>query len=153
MQTEIDNFLNEKRLLIEAMVRKFRNGAPAGAIATSLWGVFEREQVMQYLEAVALQDRAGPALRKAGLDVAMGVCVTGLKAPREARLALSVDPAETPGYASLPARARAALANVHITLAPAGSDDDDHPRADPDDLLLDGEPVRLIDVQARSGDR
>ncbi|MFI8943145.1 hypothetical protein [Streptomyces syringium] len=149
IKTELDNFLGAKRALVDAITREFRAGKPAKAIARTVVAAFSRDQVTQYLGAVALHDTARKALREAGLEL-VDVRVTGIDAPREAHLAIAADPAETPGYAGLPSRIRAALHDFHITL--------DLPRGEHDEItddlidgfLLDGEPVRLIKLKPRT---
>lgn len=147
IRAEVDNFLGEKRLLVEAITREFRNGTPAKTIAREVAPAFSRDQVTQYLAAVALCDAAGKALREAEL-IAVGVNVTGIDAPREARLSLTEDPSGEKDWRSLPGRIRAALRDFHITLALPGAHEvigndivDQH--------LLGGLPVRLIKVTPR----
>ncbi|MFJ8663508.1 hypothetical protein [Streptomyces sp. NPDC093795] len=77
---------------------------------------FSRDQVTQYLSAVALADKARKALAETGLTFAADVSVSGIDAPREARLIPAADPAETPDYPSLHTRIRDALRDFHITL-------------------------------------
>lgn len=151
--TELGNFLGEKRALVAAITREFRAGAPAKAIAREVAAAFSRDQVTQYLAAVALQDAARKALREAGLGGAAGVSVTGIDPPREAHLALGADPSEVPGYPDLPARVRAALRDFHITLDLPQADRAEHDAITDeliDNLLLDGEPVRLIKLKPRT---
>jgi hypothetical protein len=164
ISTELGNFLGEKRALADAITREFRGGTPAKAIAREVAAAFSRDQVTQYLATVALQDTACKALREAHLDGAVGVSVTGIDAPREARLTIGVDPAEAPDdrgqpggdYAGLPARIRAALRDFHITLDLTQADRADRAERDivTDELinkiLLEGEPVRLIKLKPRT---
>ena len=153
IRTELGNFLGEKRALVDAITREFRAGTPAKAIARQVAAAFSRDQVTQYLAAVALQDAARKALREAGLDGAAGVTVTGIDPPREAHLAIGADPSEVPGYADLPARIRAALRDFHITLdlPQAGMAEHDAVTDELiDRLLLDGEQVRLVKLRPRT---
>ncbi|WP_329046725.1 hypothetical protein [Streptomyces sp. NBC_01422] len=148
LRTELDNFTSSKNALIDAITARFRGGASARMLASSVASAFSRDQVMQYLGAVALHDSAHNALARAGLDTAVETRVAGIDSPREASLSIAVDPVETPDYTALPGRVRAALRDSHLTLAltrnfPTGED----PRITDDfiDLvLLDGDPVRII---------
>ncbi|MHA4816078.1 hypothetical protein ACXZ65_17175 [Streptomyces aculeolatus] len=154
LRTEVDNFLGSKRTLIDALTRQFRDGAPAKALARAVTPAFSRDQVTQYLSAVALHDAARKALAETGLDAAAEVRVTGIDAPREARLNIFADPAETQDYSDLPQQIRAALRDFHLTLDvtqdfPLGED----PRiteALVDEVLLDGEPARLVKATPRT---
>ena len=153
IRTEIGNFLGEKRALVDAIAREFRAGTPAKAIAREVAAAFSRDQVTQYLAAVALQDAAREALREAGLDGATCVSVTGIDPPREAYLAIGADPSEVPGYADLPARIRAALRDFHITLDLPQADKAEHDVITDeliDKILLDGERVRLVKLKPRT---
>ncbi|MFJ6730544.1 hypothetical protein ACIQPQ_37240 [Streptomyces sp. NPDC091281] len=77
--------------------------------------------------------------------------VTGIDAPREARLTIAADPAETPDYATLPSRIRAALRDFHLTLGLTQvGEHDEITDGLIDELLLDGEPVRLVKLQPRT---
>ncbi len=152
IRTELGNFLSEKRALVDAITREFRVGTPAKAIAREVAAAFSRDQVTQYLAAVALQDAARKALREAGLGGVAGVSVTGIDPPREAHLAIGADPAEVPGYVDLPGRIRAALRDFHITLDLAQADRVEHDVATDeviDKVLLDGQRVRLIKLKPR----
>ncbi|MEV7156949.1 hypothetical protein AB0N77_20345 [Streptomyces misionensis] len=148
LRTELDNFIASRNAVIDTMTREFRSGTSARALANSVTQAFSRDQVVQYLGAVALHDSARNALKRADLDAAVDTRVTGIDAPREARLNIAVDPAEAPDYAALPGRIRAALRDSHLTLAlthgfPAGENSritDDFI----DEVLLDGEPVRIV---------
>jgi hypothetical protein len=153
ISTELANFLGEKRALVDAITREFRRGAPAKAIAREVAAAFSRDQVTQYLAAVALHDAARKALSEAGLDGAAGVSVTGIDPPREAQLAIAADPSEVPGYPDLPARIRAALLDFFITLDLPQADRAEHDAVTGelvDLLLLAGEPVRLIKLKPRT---
>lgn len=153
IRTELGNFLGEKRALVDAITREFRDGTPAKALAREVAVAFSRDQVTQYLAAVALQDTASKALREAGLDGAVGVTVTGIDPPREAHLAIGADPSEVPGYADLPIQIRAALRQFHITLDLPQADRAEHDAVTDeliDKLLLDGEQVRLIKLRPRT---
>ncbi|MFJ2746193.1 hypothetical protein ACIO3O_41765 [Streptomyces sp. NPDC087440] len=160
IEVELENFLGEKRALIDAITREFRSGEPAKTIALSVSRAFSRDQVTQYLGAVALHDSARKALQEANLAHAFDVRVTGIDAPREARILIAADPAETPDYADLPARIRAAFRDFHLTLDltkdfPVG---EEFPRGEHgrvidsfvDEVLLDCEPVRLIKATPRT---
>lgn len=155
IKPEVENFLGGKRALVDAITRKFRSGAPARAVARSIpTAAFSRDQVTQYLAAVALNDKAAKALREAELDSAVDVRATGIDAPREARLNIAADPAETPDYATLPTRIRTALRDFHITLDvtsdfPRGEDDKITDEL-VDEILLDGEPVQLVKLKPRT---
>ncbi|MFE5713436.1 hypothetical protein ACFQ7J_21805 [Streptomyces sp. NPDC056501] len=113
---------------------------------------FSRDQVTQYLSAVALADKAQKALEEAGLAFAADVSVTGIDAPREARLTVAADPEETPDYPSLPSRIRDALRDFHITLGllQTGEHDEDTSNAEIDEFFLNGQPVRLIKLKPRT---
>ncbi|MFF0484969.1 hypothetical protein [Streptomyces sp. NPDC004435] len=152
IRTELDNFLGEKRALIDAITREFRAGTPAKEIARTVAPAFSRDQVTQYLSAVALADKARKALKEANLAFAADVSVTGIDAPREARLIPAADPQETPDYSSLPARIRGALRDFHITLGllQTGEHDEDTADAEIDEYFLDGQPVRLITLKPRT---
>ncbi|MFF9150420.1 hypothetical protein ACF1BN_36815 [Streptomyces sp. NPDC014861] len=152
IRTELDNFLGEKRALIDAITREFRAGTPAKEIARTVAPAFSRDQVTQYLSAIALADKARKALKEANLAFAADVSVTGIDAPREARLIPAADPQETPDYPSLPARIRDALRDFHITLGllQTGEHDEDTSDAEIDEFFLDGQPVRLIKLKPRT---
>ncbi|MCX5215710.1 hypothetical protein OG689_41885 [Kitasatospora sp. NBC_00240] len=147
IRAERANFLGAKRALVDAITREARSGTSAKEIARQAAPAFGRDQVLQYVAAVALHDVARKALLEAGLDSAVDISVTGMDTPREARLRLYVDPGETADYAQLPERIRAALRDFQITLAPARDGSD--PAAEPDDLLRDGEAARLIPLKPR----
>ncbi|GGV50611.1 hypothetical protein [Streptomyces spectabilis] len=154
IEVELENYLGEKRALIDAITREFRDGTPAKAIAVRVAGAFSRDQVTQYLSAVALHDSARKALQEADLAHAFDVRVTGIDAPREARIQVAADLAETPDYADLASRARAAFRDFHLTLdvtkdLPRG-EDDRITDAFLDEMLLDGEPVRLVKATPRT---
>jgi len=150
IRTELDNFLGEKRALVDAITREFRGGTSAKAIARSVGEAFSRDQVTQYLAAITLHDTARKALREAGLEL-VDVSVTGIDAPREARLTIAANRAETPDYTTLPSRIRAALRDFHVTLdLPQVGEHDEITDALIDEFLLDGEPVRLVKLQPRT---
>jgi hypothetical protein len=142
-----DNLLGERQLLIDEITRATRGGMAAKEVARLVTPAFGRDQVLQFVAAVTLRDSARTALAEADLDNVVDTSVTGIDAPREARLRLSADPDETPDHALLPDRIRAALRPFHITLAPARDGSDPH--ADPDDLLRDGQEVRLLRIEPR----
>ncbi|MET9778949.1 hypothetical protein ABZ023_32650 [Streptomyces sp. NPDC006367] len=148
LRTELDNFTASRNALIDILTREFRSGTSARALANSVSPAFSRDQVVQYLGAVALHDSARSALKRAGLNAAADTRVTGIDAPREATLNIVVDPAETPDYADLPGRIRAALRDSHLTLALTRDfpTDEDTQITDDfiDEVLLDGEPVRIV---------
>lgn len=148
---ELTNFLGERRNLIDAITREFRAGTPAKEIARAVGPAFSRDQVTQYLAAIALHDAARKAFQEAGLAHAVSVSVTGIEAPREARIVLAADPAETPDFDKLPERMRGALHDYHITLdLPAGEHDEEATTAVIDELLLDTEPIRLVKQKPRT---
>ncbi|MEW9515044.1 hypothetical protein [Streptomyces bacillaris] len=150
IKAELDNYLGGKRALVDAIALDFRNGTPAKAIARSVAPAFSRDQVTQFLAAITLHDAARKALREAGLDSAVDVRVTGIDAPREARLNIAVDPAETSDYATLGKRIRDSLRDFHITLDLPQGEHEDITDDLIDELLLDGEPVRLVKLKART---
>ncbi|MEU8779592.1 hypothetical protein [Streptomyces sp. NPDC048606] len=148
LQIELGNYTSSRNALIEIITRQFRGGTSARALAHSVAPAFSRDQVVQYLGAVALHDSAHSALKAADLGAAVDTCVSGIDSPREARLNIAVDPAETPGYTGLPDRIRAALRDSHLTLTlthnfPKGEDTE---IADDfvDEMLLDGGLVRIV---------
>ncbi|WP_331726428.1 hypothetical protein [Streptomyces sp. NBC_00470] len=152
--TEITNYLGARRALTDAIARDFRNGTKAAALARTVSesSAFGRDQVKEYLAAVALHDAARKALQEAGLASMADVSVTGIRAPREARLTLTADPADTPDLQSLPARIRDALRDFHITLGllQIGEHDGDTTDADIDAFFLDAQPVRLVRLKPRT---
>jgi hypothetical protein len=155
---EVENYLGVKRTLVDAMAREFRAGAGAKALARAVAPAFSRDQVLQYLAAVAVVDAARTGLREAGLDGVVGVWVTGIEPPREARLCLKGDPADGVDPAALPGQVRAALRDFHVTLdlprdypggAGAGVVADAEAGAAVDALLADGDAVRLVRLKPR----
>ncbi|MEW1552314.1 hypothetical protein [Streptomyces tsukubensis] len=146
----LDNYLGGKRALVDAIAHDFRSGTPAKAIARAVAPAFSRDQVTQFLAAVALHDTARKALREAELDSAADVLVTGIDAPREARLTVIVDPAETPDHVTLAKRIRDSLRDFHLTLDLPQGEHDDITDDLIDEVLLDGEPVRLIKMMPRT---
>ncbi|MFW3464358.1 hypothetical protein [Streptomyces sp. 058-1L] len=149
IRTELDSFLGAKRSLVDAITREFRSGTPAKAIARSVSPAFSRDQVTQYLAAVALHDSARTALQEAGLEL-VEVRVTGIDAPREALLTVAADPAETPDYEDLPSRIRSALRDFHITLDLPQGEHDEITADLVDTFLLDGDTVRLVKLKPRT---
>ncbi|MEU0765139.1 hypothetical protein ABZ351_36410 [Streptomyces microflavus] len=149
IRTELDSFLGAKRALVDAITREFRSGTPAKAIARSVFPAFSRDQVTQYLAAVALLDSARTALQEAGLEL-VEVRVTGIDAPREALLTVAADPAETPDYEDLPSRIRSALRDFHITLDLPQGEHDEITDDLVDTFLLDGDTVRLVKLKPRT---
>ncbi|GAA0438259.1 hypothetical protein [Streptomyces luteireticuli] len=150
IRPELDNYLGAKGGLVDAMTNAFRSGAPAMAVWRSVAPAFSRDQVKQYLAAIALHDSARKALKETGLGAAADVSVTGIDAPREARLVIAADPDETPDYQALAGKIRAALRDFHITLDLPQSEHEEITDALIDELLLDGEPVRLVKQQPRT---
>jgi hypothetical protein len=161
IRSALSNFLGEKRALVNAITREFRDGTPAKTIAREVAEAFSRDQVTQYLAAVALADAASKALQEAQLGGVASAWVTGIDPPREAHLAISTDPAEAPDskglpgsdYAGLPSRIRAALRDFHITLDLPRAGREEHGILTAeliDKLLLDGEPVRLVKLKPRT---
>ena len=151
VELALKTFLGEKQLLLEALTRAHREGTEAKRLARLLAPAFGRDQVQQYLAAIRLHDSARRALSEAGLGAHLDVYVTGIESPREARLCLAADPAETPHHADLPRKIRAALRDFHLTLDvtrdfPRG-EDDRITDSFVDEVLLDGEPVRLVKAQ------
>ena len=156
-----DNLLGEKDNLIGMMATASRHGLSAKEIARLVAPAFGRDQVLQYLAVIALHDAADKALDEAGLTDFVDVSVTGIDAPREARLNLVADPAETQDFATLPGRIRdALLRDFLITLDvtqgyPLG---ENYPKGPDgritagliDEVLLDGEPVRLVRIEPRT---
>ncbi|MER7805087.1 hypothetical protein ABTX71_32745 [Streptomyces parvulus] len=155
-----DNLLGERANLIHMMAMASRHGLSAKEVARLVAPAFGRDQVLQYLAVVTLHDAANKALNEAGLAAFVDVSVTGIDAPREARLNLVADPAETPDFATLPGRVRDALRDFLITLDvaqgyPLG---EDYPKGEDeriissfvDEVLLDGEPVRLVRIEPRA---
>lgn len=149
IRIELSNFLGEKRALVDAITREFRRGTPAKTIARSVSPAFSRDQVTQYLAAVALHDSARTALKEAGLEL-VDVRVTGIDAPREALLIVAADPTETPNYEDLPSRIRYALRDFHITLDLPQGEHDEITDDLIDSILLEGDPVRLVKLKPRS---
>jgi hypothetical protein len=144
IQLDLDNYLGARRALIDTMTRKFRSGASAMEVWRLVAVAFGRDQVKQYLASVALHDAARKALAKAGLGSSVDVSLTGIDAPREARVIIASDPAETPDYGALPRRVRAALRDFHVTLdLPQGEHDEVTDKL-VDEQFLDGEPIRLV---------
>lgn len=152
IKTELSNFLGEKHNLVDAITREYRERdyTDAKTIAREVAPAFSRDQVTQYLAAITLQDKARKALKESGLDMVVDAWVTGIDAPREAHLNLAADPAETSDYASLPSRIRAVLRDFHITLDLPQGEHEEITDELVDEMLLDGAPVRLIKLQARS---
>lgn len=148
LRTELDNFIASRNAVIDTLTREFRSGTSARALANSVTQAFSRDQVVQYLGAITLHDSARSALKRAGLDAMADTRVTGIGAPREARLNIAVDPAETPDYTNLPGRIRTVLRDSHLTLTlPHGFPVEEDTRITDDfidEVLLDGEPVRIV---------
>ncbi|CAM5244829.1 hypothetical protein ACFW6N_06775 [Streptomyces cyaneofuscatus] len=149
IKTELDNFLGKKRALVDAITREFRSGTPAKAIARTVSPAFSRDQVTQYLAAVALHDSARTALKEAGIEL-VEVRVTGIDAPREALLTVAADPAEMPDHEDLPSRIRSALRDFHITLDLPQGEHDEITDDLIDSFLLEGDAVRLVKLKPRT---
>ncbi len=149
LRQDMKNYLGERAKLIEGLTQAFRDGVPAKEVARLVAPAFSRDQVTQYLAAVAISDSALKALTEAGLAAKVSASFTGINPPREARLQLAVDPSQAADFVSLPEQARAALRDFHLTFAPVHNalyDED----ADLDDVLRDGEEVRLVKAQPRA---
>lgn len=144
---ELENYLGARRALIDTMTRQFRAGVPAMQVWRRVAQAFSRDQVKQFLAAVALHDTARKALANADLGADVEVSWTGIEAPREARLIIAVDPEEITDLPSLPRRIRAALRDSHITLDLPEGEHDEITDTLIDKLLLDGDPVRLVRAQ------
>ncbi|MER5890322.1 hypothetical protein ABT160_41395 [Streptomyces sp. NPDC001941] len=149
IRTELDNFLGEKRTLVDAITREFRAGTSANEVARQAAQAFGRDQVKQYLAAVALHDTARKALSANDLQL-VDVYVTGIEAPRETRLILAADPVETDSYASLPRRIRLALRDYHLTLDLPHATHGENTDARIDALLLEGQAVRVVRLNPRT---
>ncbi|MET9777669.1 hypothetical protein ABZ023_26000 [Streptomyces sp. NPDC006367] len=145
LDTALNNFLGERELLIRGIAREYRKGTPAQKIAERVQRAFGRDQVLEYLRAIKMQDAARKALAEAGLEWSADVSVFGIDAPREAWIHLAADPAETPDFQHLPGRIRDALAPYHLTLAPPADEE-----GDVDERLFNTERVRLVKVRPRS---
>ncbi|WP_216917405.1 hypothetical protein [Nocardia noduli] len=152
LETELTNFLGERRALVDAMVREFGRGASGREIARAVAPAFGRDVVKTFLSAVAIANSARKALTEAEMSGVVDVVLPGIDLPREARLVVASDPSETDDFANLPARVRAALRDFHITIAPPGGAESapEGGGAGADDLLLAGEFVRLVKLRPRS---
>ncbi|MGW0876571.1 hypothetical protein ACWD3J_39940 [Streptomyces sp. NPDC002755] len=149
IKPELDNYLGAKRALVDTMARAFRSGSSAMAVWRSVTPAFSRDQVKEYLAAVALLDAARKALKEAGLAGDVDVSVTGIDTPREARLVIAAEPAEVPDYLGLASRIRSALRDFHITLDLPQGEHDEITDSLVDELLLDGSPVCLVKLKPR----
>jgi hypothetical protein len=147
IKPDLENYLGARRALIDTMTSAFRSGVPAMQVWRSVAQAFSRDQVKQFLAAVALCDAAREALARAGLGAAVDVSWTGIDAPREARLVIAADPEEITDFPSLPQGIRAALRDSHITLDLPQGERDEITDSLVDELLLDGERVRLVRAQ------
>lgn len=87
---------------------------------------------------------------KAGLSSSVDVSLTRIDAPCEARVIIAADPEEIPDYSALPSRVRAALRDFHITLDLPQGEHDEITDNLIDELLLDGEPVRLARLKPQT---
>lgn len=151
MQTELSNFLGEKRNLVDAITREFRAGTSAAAIAREVTSAFGRDTVTQYLAAVERCDLAREALQGAALDGFVSAAVTGIEPPRQATICLTVDPAEVADIEGIPAEIRSALAPFHLGLELIAEDDQVVSGTDPESVdhavdrtLLDGDSVQIV---------
>ncbi|MFJ7280713.1 hypothetical protein [Kitasatospora sp. NPDC098663] len=143
IKTELDNFLGEKRALVEAIVRESRRGVSAMEISRHVAPAFGRDVVKEFLASVDRHDRARVALRQAGLDGPVAVRMPSIDKPRAAALSLDMDPLEIPDLASVPARVREALRDIHIALCLPPRDERELTPTLTDELLLDGEEFHL----------
>ncbi|MFZ2529761.1 MAG: hypothetical protein WAX14_19235 [Rhodococcus sp. (in: high G+C Gram-positive bacteria)] len=150
---ELENFHAAKIELVRLMTDEFRRGTSAAEVARALSSAFSRDVVTQYLGTVDRFDRATTALAENDLDGIAGAWYTGIAAPRETRLALSIGPEEVADHEGVPDRIRNALAPFHLTLAPtsegpaaAGESTGDAV----DRLLLDGDAVQIVRATPRT---
>jgi hypothetical protein len=151
IRPDLENYLGARRTLVDTMTRQFRAGVPAMQVWRRVSSAFSRDQVKEYLAAVALCDGARTALTEAGLASCTAVSVTGIDAPREAHLAIAADPEEVPDFLTLPERIRGALRDFHITLdLPQRAEHDEITPGLVDGFLLGGEPVRLVRLKPRT---
>lgn len=154
IETELANFLGEKRALVDAITRELRAGTSANAVAREVARAFGRDQVKEFAAALRMHDTAQAALAEAGIDGA-DIRPPGIDPPRETRLNLVADPSED-GYETLPARIRAALREYHITLGLTRDDENEHGDSSQetvDEILLEGERVRLVPLKPRTPTR
>lgn len=137
---ERDNYLGQKRALVDAIRRAALAGTPSAQIESATAPAFSRDQVRQFVAAIRFREAARRILAEAGLAEAVDLRVTGFEPPREVRLNLAADPGDYPGYEKLPDRIRDAFRNfATLELIPGHHADDEKV----DDLLRDGEQVRL----------
>lgn len=118
-----------------------RRRTSASAIAQAISTAFGRDVVKQYLAAVDRCDKARKAVAEAGLGDVVEVFVSGIDAPREAVIALGVDPAEAEGYETIPRRFRRALAPFRLDL--------DFPSGDV--AAESGDRDGIVDARLRGG--
>lgn len=149
IKVELDNYLREKRALVDAIRREALARTPSAVIEMAVQPAFSRDQVRQYVAAVRMREAARKILEEAGLGDAADLRVTGIDPPREVRLNLTAGP-DYPGYATLPERIREAFRNF-ATLEPIRGHHDEDKQVD--DLLRDGEQVRLAKQKPLSGPR
>ncbi|UUV32335.1 hypothetical protein NQK81_02455 [Amycolatopsis roodepoortensis] len=150
-KVEVENFLGARRNVVEAITHDFlEEGCSARAVAAAASPAFGRDQVIEYLAAVALRQSAAKAIAEAGLASVADTGVSGIEAPREALVALSGNAEETADFAALPQRLRQALKEFAITVTVRAGEHDDITDDLVDSLLLDGEQVRLVKVEPRS---
>lgn len=83
-------------------------------------------------------------MAKAGLEASVDVSLTGIDAPREARVIIAADPEQTPDYRALPNKVRSALRDFHITLDLPQGEHDEITDDLVDELFLEAELVRLV---------
>lgn len=104
----------------------------------------------EYLAAVAVHDAARKALDEAGLGFAADVSVSGIDAPREARLVVVVDPEDAPDHDMLVRRVWLTLRDRHIAMDhPRGGYEDTTDDTFIDEALVNGETVCLVEVRPR----
>ena len=96
---ELENFHAAKIELVRLMTDEFRRGTSAAEVARALSSAFSRDVVTQYLGTIDRFDRATTALAENDLDGIAGAWYTGIAAPRETRLALSIGPEEVADHA------------------------------------------------------
>ncbi|MFE5325491.1 hypothetical protein ACFRCG_03595 [Embleya sp. NPDC056575] len=146
----LDNYHGARRALVDAVTAAFRSGTPAPDVARSVAPALGRDRVEEYLAAVAVHDAARRALDEAGLGFAADVSVSGMDAPREARLVVVVDPGDAPDHDMLVRRVRRALRDRHIAVEhPRGARGDAIDDTFIDEALVNGETMCLVEVRPR----
>ncbi|WP_410583880.1 hypothetical protein [Amycolatopsis sp. lyj-108] len=111
---------------------------------------FGRDQVIEYLAALALRESASKAVGEAGLASIVDTSVSGIEAPREALVVLSGNAEETADFATVPQPLRQALHDFAITVTVRASEHDEVTDDLVDSLLLEGEQVRLVKREPRT---